>query len=237
MRVLLSCCILIFFASLGSAQETAGVSPDEQAIVDQTNALRRQAGVPELRQNAVLARIARKHAEEMAKANNLSHQINGKNTGGRADAAGYKWMTVSENIAWNQRSVPEVMAGWMSSDGHRSNLLGKDVTEMGAGIAVNSKGEFYFVQVFAQPEALTKFTTLKFSVKNNTDGGASVDVRVGKLFALKPGEAAAYTLTTPAAVPSITVASGGRALAFNVQNGAQYTVGKRDGRLELSQEP
>jgi len=233
MRFILPCCILLFLTSLARAEEIAGITADEQAIIEQTNAQRRQAGAPELSQNALLCRVARQHAQAMAKANNLSHRLNGKSIDGRVSAAGYKWTAVSENIAWNQRSVPDVMDCWMRSDGHRINLLNKDVTEMGAGIAMNSKGEFFFVQVFASPAALTRFDTYNFTVKNGTDRGMSVDVRVGKLFSLKPGESAQYKLVTPDAAPTIALQSSGQALEIKVQNGAQYTLGKRDGRLEL----
>src|SRR5436190_23251244 len=112
MRIIIACCVLFSFTALIGAEEIAAVSPDEQAIIDQTNALRKHAGLQELRRSAVLCSVARKHAIEMAQANKLSHRINGKNSSQRADAAGYKWTTVSENIAWNQRSVAEVMDGW-----------------------------------------------------------------------------------------------------------------------------
>lgn len=235
MRARLSCCVLLYFSRFLVAAEATGASSDERTIIEQTNAQRKQAGLAELTQSATLCSVARKHAEAMAKANSLEHRLNGKSVDGRVSATGYKWTSVSENIAWNQRSVEDVMASWMRSEGHRKNLLNSDVTEMGAGIAVNSKGEFYFVQVFARPAALTKWATYKFSVKNETDRGMSVDVRVGKLFSLKPGESASYTLITPHAEPTISLQSNGHALEIRIQNGAQYSLSKRDGRLEVLQ--
>ena len=236
MRLKLFCFALLFVSAWTFAEEHCALTADEQAILDQTNARRQEAGRAALKPNAVLFAIARKHAEEMAKANKLEHRLNGKNSGDRADAAGYKWTTVSENIAWNQRSVAEVMDGWMRSSGHRANLLGRDVTEMGVGIAANSKGELYWVQVFAQPEVsrpVTESGALKFSIHNVTGGTLNVDVRVGRLFRIKPGETVSYALTTPEAQPSIIIADGGSKLLIKVENGAQYTLATRAGRIEV----
>jgi hypothetical protein len=237
MRAALACLFLCCLTTLIGAENFSAVSADEQAIIEQTNVQRKRMGLPELRRSAVLCSVARKHAVEMAKANKLSHRLNGKSSSDRVDAAGYKWTTVSENIAWNQRSVAEVMDGWMRSDGHRTNLLGNDISEMGAGIAANSKGELYFVQVFARPESATKFATLKFTVRNATDSTLRVDVRVGKLFTLTSGESAKYTLTTPDATPSISVGDGRQALEIKIRNDAHYALGKREGRIELYQDP
>jgi len=43
------------------------------------------------------------------------------------------------------------MDGWRKSSGHRANMLGKDYTEMGAGVAQSKSGKWYFVQVFGKP--------------------------------------------------------------------------------------
>jgi uncharacterized protein YkwD len=43
------------------------------------------------------------------------------------------------------------MKGWMSSKGHRENILKDMFTEIGFGIAQDDKGVYYFTQVFAKP--------------------------------------------------------------------------------------
>ncbi|HLX65149.1 MAG TPA: CAP domain-containing protein [Planctomycetota bacterium] len=234
MRAALVCYFLCCATALMGAANCA-VSPDEQAIIEQTNVQRRRAGLGELKASAVLCAVARRHAVEMARANKLSHRLNGKSSSDRVSEAGYKWLAVSENIAWNQRSVPEVMDGWMRSEGHRENLLGNDITEMGAGIAANAKGELYFVQVFARPERRETAATLQFVVKNATESTLAMDVNAGKLFTLKPGEQMKYELTTAEATPRGSVGNRGRGVMFSIQDGGQYTVVTAEGRMRVMQ--
>jgi len=41
---------------------------------------------------------------------------------------------------------------WLNSKVHRKNLLGKDYTEVGIGVATNDLGETYFTQDFGRPQ-------------------------------------------------------------------------------------
>ena len=50
---------------------------------------------------------------------------------GRTREAGYVAESVGENIAKGQRSVDEVMKGWMASPEHRKNILNPMFTEAG----------------------------------------------------------------------------------------------------------
>lgn len=245
MRAKWACFILLCSTVSVLAIESAAaltLSADEQAIVDQTNLQRAKAGKAALKPNALLFDVARKHAEAMAKANDLNHRLHGKNSADRVDASGYKWTTVSENIAWNQRSVEEVMEGWMHSDGHRSNLLGGDISEIGVGIANDSKGQPYWVQVFAQPEVKPKLTrldpasnTARFKILNTLGDTIDVDVHTGRFFLVKAGENLSFELKSPRPNPVIIVKSGRSTLEFKVQDIKQYTIGKKGERLEMVQ--
>jgi uncharacterized protein YkwD len=59
---------------------------------------------------------------------------------------------VGENLGAGYRSVPEVMYGWMTSRGHRDNLLNGVWEEAGFGLARVTSGEdtygYYWVQLF-----------------------------------------------------------------------------------------
>ncbi len=246
MRVKWACYFFLCLSLSALAAESVealALTADEQAVVDQTNAQRAKAGKAALKPNALLFDVARKHAEAMAKANELNHRLHGKNSADRVDASGYKWMTVSENIAWNQRSVAEVMEGWMHSDGHRTNLLGGDITEIGVGIANDSQGQPYWVQVFAKPEMpkapMARLapgdTTARFVIHNTLADAIAVDVHTGRAFPVKPGEKLSFSLTAPHPEPSITVKSGAGTLEFKVQDGKRYTIGKKGESLELIQ--
>jgi uncharacterized protein YkwD len=43
-----------------------------------------------------------------------------------------------------------VVQGWMTSKGHRANILNSDVSETGIGIARSSNGGLYYCQVFGR---------------------------------------------------------------------------------------
>jgi hypothetical protein len=51
----------------------------------------------------------------------------------RMVAAGYSYSSAAENIAWGYSDPAAVMAGWMSSSGHRANILSTSYREMGNG--------------------------------------------------------------------------------------------------------
>ena len=71
----------------------------------------------------------------------------------RLQAVGYAYMKAAENAAWNQVDARSVVDGWMSSSGHRANILDPKLKEIGAAMARSTKGEPYWVQVFGTPRS------------------------------------------------------------------------------------
>ncbi len=69
----------------------------------------------------------------------------------RLAAAGYTWQAYAENIAMGQPSPASVVATWMRSKSHRSNILDATYTELGVGYSVDRSGQPYYVQVFGRP--------------------------------------------------------------------------------------
>jgi uncharacterized protein YkwD len=126
------------------------MSDEERGVLDRTNAERKSAGVPPLVPNAKLFQAAREHATNMARQGKLDHVLDGKSPGDRVTAAGYPWSATAENIAWKSPGPEQVVKLWMDSPGHKTNLLNKDYDEIGIAVAVNSKGERYWVQVFGR---------------------------------------------------------------------------------------
>ncbi len=82
--------------------------------------------------------------ELMTKFNHI--RPNGQNGYDMAFDAGY--MTVGENIAFGQTSPEAVMKSWMSSPGHRANILKEDFTNIGVGCYLSENGGYYWVQLF-----------------------------------------------------------------------------------------
>ena len=58
---------------------------------------------------------------------------------------------LGENIAFNFRDAGSLTVAWMSSPGHHDNMMNPSFTEIGVGVARNSRGELYIAQVLGQP--------------------------------------------------------------------------------------
>jgi len=61
---------------------------------------------------------------------------------------GGSYSFLGENIAFGYRSASGVVQGWMDSQGHKENILNTNYTHLGIGVAVNSEGRIYWVQLF-----------------------------------------------------------------------------------------
>lgn len=106
--------------------------PIEQAIVDRTNAERRQRGLPELELDVKLLKSARRHAAWMTRNGALRHTT----------------QQVAENIAMGQRSSSEALRSWMNSSGHRANILSRGHRRIGVAAYVSRNGTIYWCQQF-----------------------------------------------------------------------------------------
>ena len=111
-------------------------------VVRQVNQERARRGIGALKVSTELSRAARVRAREITR--KFSHT--------RPD--GSAWRTVSsaaygENIAMGQRTADKVMAAWMTSSGHRANILRASYGSIGV-CAVISGGVTYWVQLFGK---------------------------------------------------------------------------------------
>ncbi|MEU4210554.1 sigma-70 family RNA polymerase sigma factor [Streptomyces sp. NPDC026206] len=112
-----------------------GGGPLAQQVVDLVNSERAKAGCSPVTSNSLLDAAAQGHSDDMAARGFFNHtNPDGKGPGERVTAAGYKWSTYGENIAYGQQSAASVMDSWMNSDGHRKNILNCSFKEIGVGI-------------------------------------------------------------------------------------------------------
>src|SRR5882672_3799317 len=96
------------------------------AIVEMTNAFRKESKLGEVRPNAALTAAARAFAEYLAKTGKFAHEADGRQPAKRAQAHGYRYCLVAENLAMNLDSrgfetrvlAREAVEGWKSSPGH-----------------------------------------------------------------------------------------------------------------------
>ena len=123
-------------------------------VVTYTNEARAQNGLAPLSASAKLMDAARIQAQQMAAFQVVDHTISGAQyptLQSRLQAVGYSYSSAAENIAWNQPDARSAMNSWMSSSGHRANILDPNLREMGAAMARSARGEPYWVQVFGTP--------------------------------------------------------------------------------------
>ena len=140
------------FGSCGGAIIQATRPDFEQAIVEQTNQIRAQNGLPPLKLVEALSESARFHAADMSVNNYFDHntlaRVNGNlaevcDTWNRIEAYYTNWQALAENIAAGQRTPQEAMNGWMNSPEHRRNILSPNYTEIGVGFYAG-QGEYHY---------------------------------------------------------------------------------------------
>jgi uncharacterized protein YkwD len=106
------------------------------SVVALVNSERSQVGCAPLAVNAQLTNAAQSHSADMASNQTMSHYgSDGSAPGDRITRAGYIWSTYGENVAYGYTTPEDVMAGWMSSPGHRANILNCAFKEIGVGHA------------------------------------------------------------------------------------------------------
>ncbi|MGW1160273.1 CAP domain-containing protein [Streptomyces sp. NPDC002513] len=115
---------------------TAKASGATARVVELVNAERAKVGCSPLTLNATLTKVAQAHSDDMAAHRNMSHTgSDGSSPGDRITRAGYDWSAYGENVAYGYSTPEQVMAGWMSSSGHKANILNCAFKEIGVGLA------------------------------------------------------------------------------------------------------
>ncbi|WP_027956616.1 SafA/ExsA family spore coat assembly protein [Halobacillus kuroshimensis] len=121
----------------------------ESQVIDLTNEERAANGLPALKANWQVSRVARYKSRDMAGKGYFSHQsptygspfqmLNDFNV---------SYQKAAENIAAGQRTPQEVVDGWMNSAGHRKNILDSGLTQIGVGYAEGGSYGYYWTQMF-----------------------------------------------------------------------------------------
>ncbi|MCO6451284.1 MAG: LysM peptidoglycan-binding domain-containing protein [Caldilineales bacterium] len=126
-----------------------------QQVVDLINELRVEAGLAPLAWSSALAEAAQLHANDCADRDWCSHMgSDGDRLRKRLRDSGYEAEWASEN--WVYSRSPGRAVGWWfdeppGADPHRANILSRQYTEIGVGVAQGKWGLYYFVADFARP--------------------------------------------------------------------------------------
>ena len=129
---------------------TQSPSAQEQMMLNLLNQDRNANGLPSLTLDATLCSIARIKSCDMRDNRYFAHE---SPTYGRVKdmltAFGYAFNGAGENIA-HHATVEKAQAAFMSSAGHRQNILSSVWTKVGIGICFDSNGFVYVTQIFVR---------------------------------------------------------------------------------------
>lgn len=129
---------------------TDSIGAQEQKVLNLINSERTAQGLSPLTLDATLSNLARLKSQDMRDNNYFAHE---SPTYGRvADMLkqfGYSFSAAGENIA-HHATVDKAHAAFMSSDGHRRNILSSAWTKVGIGVCYDRNGYVYVTQIFVR---------------------------------------------------------------------------------------
>lgn len=129
---------------------TESTTMQEQKLLNLLNHDRAANGLPALTLDSELSRIARIKSCDMKQNGYFAHESpTYGNAASMLTRFGYSFAGVGENIA-HHASVEKAEAAFMSSTGHRANILGSQWTKVGIGICIDNNGFVYATQLFVR---------------------------------------------------------------------------------------
>lgn len=137
-------------ASTGDDYTTHSLSMQEEKLLNLINIDRAAHGLAPLTPDPELSRLARLKSEDMRDRNYFAHE---SPTWGKArnmlEHFGYDFRGVGENIA-HHATVEKAQAAFMTSDGHRRNILSTALEKVGIGVCYDRNGYIYATQLFVR---------------------------------------------------------------------------------------
>ncbi len=128
--------VLLFVFGGGTAAFAAS------AEAGSVNAFRQANGLPALRNNPAMVRLARAHADDMARRESLDH-------------AGFMEHRVAagaraENVSYGCAAAACAVRQWINSSAHRANMLMAGIHSYGLASARSRSGQTYWTLVLGQ---------------------------------------------------------------------------------------
>lgn len=131
----------------------------ERAVYQFTNEVRQRNGLSTLTWETSLRDLARAHSADMLLRNYFSHVSPEGRSPHQRILAGYRfplsmtgeniWMSAGRQAGDTRQLARIIVASWMSSPGHRKNLLHPDFTDIGVGVATDGR-TIQVTQVFVR---------------------------------------------------------------------------------------
>jgi len=169
----------------------------ESEVIELVNAEREAQGLHPLVYDDRLAAAARDHSEDMGVQDYFSHtSLDGRTVGDRLVDAGYYYNTYGENIAAGQTTPEVVMNSWMSSSGHRANILNPNFCDIGVGYVYvpGSSYGHYWTQDFGRKSGVSSCPGIAtYTITATAGPGGSISPE-GEV-AVDQGRSATFTFT------------------------------------------
>lgn len=138
------------YPSTADDYTTHSLSLQEEKLLKLINLDRAAKGLPALAADPELSRIARIKSEDMRDNRYFAHE---SPTYGKArqmlERFGYRFSGVGENIA-HHATVEKAQAAFMTSEGHRRNILSSVWQKVGVGVCYDANGYIYATQIFVR---------------------------------------------------------------------------------------
>ena len=124
--------LVVFTPGLSHADSESARQID--TMLREVNMQRALHGAGPLKLDKRLGAAARKHARDMAKRDFLHHRSpDERGFQERVLSEGYPWRAIAENIGAGLSSPKSTIDSWMTSPGHRDNMLNRDFNDAGIG--------------------------------------------------------------------------------------------------------
>jgi len=160
-------CIVFIFSSFAFSQNCptgqekveAINSELEKEVLRLVNVEREKAGLPALQWKDELAYAARYHAQDMAVDDYFEHESYDRENGELVRSCGTSermrkfyasGSMTAENISAGRNTAESIVKGWMTSAGHKENILDPNAKFLGVGYYKNDNSSWknYCVQCF-----------------------------------------------------------------------------------------
>jgi uncharacterized protein YkwD len=136
-----------------AASAEASNDPTIARALELTNTERHRNGLAPLALSPELGQAAQEYSAVLATTGCFAHDCGPvPNMADRIGRAGYTgWTAIAENIAAGYPTPEAVLDGWMTSPGHRANILSPRYTEIGIGLAkTDGRYKMFWTQNFGR---------------------------------------------------------------------------------------
>lgn len=146
-------CASAFAVGRSAPPEPVKMTAFESAVLAESNAARKQAGLPPLVADAQLMAIARMRSKDMVTQGYFAH-VSPKGGDVFTAMRHYRvlFAAAGENLARNDyptgQSPKVAVQGWLKSPAHRENLLHPAFAKVGVGMALGSDGQRYVTEIY-----------------------------------------------------------------------------------------